>query len=425
MNKQILLLIVVLVLIVGVGLLIYFYPRHPDCAFSGWKNTLGVELDAEIQNLNAVKGKLGITDAQVHEYDALLKDYALKYDSVCQDSRAGRISQAEYTCRRRNMDNVLDDLRRFSVAIEQSKNVTDPAAQKEVVLRALDDLRANSKSQYRTGCTSAMDVNPKKLAFTGLIPERSIQVTNRGNNDLVFSVDGAPEAFDPRPPSGPLLRGTTVSISFVRTIFPLPKDQPIRLHVRTNLLDDEVIELTADAENAQLYSRLAEQVASVARNRTPTLNDALAVVESSLPQNISGDRESLKDYLAAGVLIDIGNNRGAQQALDAAITKEPSIAKQPTTAVLHGVIADKRNDPNQALRYFSTAKRLAQPTDTNVESIADLFSAAIQLRRGNQSAASAHLSNPAVHERLQRNPGSLAYAEHQFHSPALATELKF
>jgi hypothetical protein len=422
-KRQTLLLAGVIVIIVGIGLLVYLRPRQPDCAFSGWKNTIGVELDAEIQNLNAVKGKLGITDTQVREYDSLMRDYALKYDTICQDSRAGRITQAEYTCRRQNMDNVLDDLRRFGVAVEQSKSIADPNTQKEVVLKALDDLRTNSKGQYRTGCTSAMDINPKTLMFTGLVPERSIQVTNRGNNDLIFSVDGVPEAFDPRPSSGPIPRGTTISISFVRTVFPLPKDRPIRFHVRSNLLDDQEVELSVNGENAQLYSTLADQVLQASGNKPPTVGDVLLVVERSVPQAVSTDREALKNYVAAGVLINIGENAKAQQALDVAIAKEPSVAKQPATLVLTGVIADKRNQPDRALAYFATAKKFANSTDPKAGSVSDLFSAAIQLRRGNQSAASVYLRNPAVGEQLLRNPNLLVYAQQEFRYSRLSTQI--
>jgi hypothetical protein len=198
-NKNLLLITIVIVVLVALGLTVYFYPRQPDCAFLGWKNTLGIELETQVHDVDAVKGKLGITDEQVHEYDTLLKDYALKYDTACQDFRGKRISQAEYTCRRQNMDRTLNELRQFLEAIEAAKTIADPDTQKQAVLKIFDDLRASSKAQYRNGCASAVDINPKQLTFTGLVPERSIQITNRGNNDVTFSVDGLPEAFGPKP----------------------------------------------------------------------------------------------------------------------------------------------------------------------------------------------------------------------------------
>ena len=55
-----------------------------DCSFSGWKNSLGIELETQVRELDAVKGKLGITDAQIRDFDDAMRDYALKYNTACQ-----------------------------------------------------------------------------------------------------------------------------------------------------------------------------------------------------------------------------------------------------------------------------------------------------------------------------------------------------
>ena len=130
---------------------------------------------------------------------------------------------------------------------------------------------------------------------------------NRGNNDVTFSVDGLPEAFGPKPSGGPLARGFTATVSIFRTLLPLPKAQPITFHIRTNLEEDETIEITADAINAQIYKALRDQVVQLARseNREPTPQDALNVVGRSWPGN-TGYQEALKTYIAAGVLAQIG-----------------------------------------------------------------------------------------------------------------------
>ena len=167
MNKNLVLITITIGVLVAIGLTVYFFGPQRDCASSGWKNTLGVDLEAQVHDVDAVKGKLGITDAQVREYDTLLKDYALKYDTGCQDFRAQRISQAEYTCRRQNMDRILDELRQFSEAIQAAKTVADPTTQKQVVLKIFDDLRASSQAQYRTGCASAVDINPPYFYWSG------------------------------------------------------------------------------------------------------------------------------------------------------------------------------------------------------------------------------------------------------------------
>src|SRR3954449_4249133 len=125
---------------VAAALLIFWLKRpQDDCSFSGWKRTVGVELDAQVQGLEAIKSKVGISDGQVRDYDTLLKDYALKYDTACRDMRAGAMSQGEYTCLRRNMNAALDQVRRFTTAVETAKSMTDATMQKQIILRALDD----------------------------------------------------------------------------------------------------------------------------------------------------------------------------------------------------------------------------------------------------------------------------------------------
>ena len=424
MNDKLIPVAVVVVVMAAVGSYLYHCPRQSDCMFSGWKNTIGVELETEIQSVSTVKGKVGITDAQVREFDTLMKDYALKYDTACQDFLKKRISDAEYTCRRQNMDRVLDDLRQFHLALEQAKTVADPSAQKEVVFKALDILRLSSQAQYRTGCTSAVDVNPRSLTYAGLIPERSILVTNRGNNNLFFSVDGLPEAFHPYPPGGSLPRGVTLTVSILRTLFPVPESRPIRFHVRTNLQDDVEIEITTDSENTQLYQRLGNQVIDAARkaNRQPTPADAFKVVGDLLPEGTSANRGVLIDYVAAGIFSQMGRNAEAQHALDAAIHKDPSLGQQAPTLMLYGIIADQQDKPDRALEYFATAKNHSAPTDSKFKALSDLFSAAIQLRRGYRPSAMAYLSNPAVMEQIQRDPNLLNFAEKQFRSTQLGVE---
>lgn len=100
-----------------------------------------MDLDAQVKDLDAVKGRLGISDSMVRDYDNLMKDYALKYDSACQDFNAGRMSQGEYTCLRKNMNTVLDSIREFVQAVEAAKSLSDAAAQKSVTLKAFDTMQ--------------------------------------------------------------------------------------------------------------------------------------------------------------------------------------------------------------------------------------------------------------------------------------------
>ena len=417
MNKYWLVLIVI-VLLVGVGLLVFLWPR-PDCAFTGWKRTIGVELDVESKDVNAVKGKLGITDEQARDYDQLLKDYALKYDTACRDFNAKRISQAEYTCRRRNMDQTLDEIRRFAQAVQEAKTITDVSAQKEEVQKSLADFRAAAKAEYRMNCVSALDVNPKNITFTGArMIERSIQITNRGNNPLTYSVTGLPEAFDPKPPGGILpTGGPSVSVSLLRLPLPLssPAGQPIRFHVRTNLNDDEEVVVVVDEENANLYRRLGEEVKrrSQSKHNLPDLGDALEVVSEAFSTESSKHNLALTNYVAADVLLEAGNPAAARQAMDIAIANDPSLAQRPSTLLVKGIIAAQQGNSDQALDFFANAKNVAPAAETGSKSASDLFSAAVLLSQGKKESAVKHLSHQEVFDAVEKNPGLLDFAGHK------------
>jgi len=401
-------------------------PRQ-DCAFSSWKRTVGVDIEVPVNDLKTAKAKLGITDAEVRDFDALLKDYAIKYDTACQDFRAGRMSLGEYTCRRQNMDRVLDAIRSFVQAIEAAKGIADASAQKAIILGALDALRVASKANYRTGCASAMNVSPKKLTFSDSIPERSIQVSNFGNNEFSFSVVGLPESFSPKPDTGTLQRAATASVSIIRTLIPPPTNQPVRFHVRTSLLDDEEVEIVLDARNAALYDTWGKDVRSLslAENREPTVEDAVKVVEHSLPAEITAtNRDALRYFFAAGVLTQIGKNAEARQALDTAMAKDPSLERQSATLMLRGVVLYREGHSDGALRAFAAAKQFAGPEDTETKPVADLFSGAVLLSRGDGNAAAQHLSDGSVLKHVERNPDLLTFTERVFKTPNLAATVR-
>src|SRR5262249_28106324 len=143
MNKNRLLILVVIVLLAAGGLLWYLLHRHEDCAFSGWRQSVGVDIDVAVGDLDAIKSKVGITDQQTRDFDALLRDFAAKYDTDCMDYTKGRMNQAEYVCRRGKMEKTLDQVRLFLQKVQAAKALADVGAQRDIILRALDDLEGS------------------------------------------------------------------------------------------------------------------------------------------------------------------------------------------------------------------------------------------------------------------------------------------
>ena len=420
MNNKTWLILVAAVLAIAV--LIWYWRRSPDCAFSGWKNSVGVELEATISNLHTVKTKVGLNDEQIRDFDTLLKDYAIKYDGACQDFNNKRMNQSEYTCRRRNMDNTLDQIRRFIQAVEAAKSIQDPSTQRTVILDALKDLRAGSQSGYGAGCVSTMVVDPKKLTYSGHTARNSLQISNAGNNDLIFTVENLPEAFIAEPKGGQLARGVTTSVMIYRLAFPVVPSEPITIHMRSNFQEDVPIQLEVDKENAALYEAWSNQLQSVAEaeHRKPQIKDAVQIIDKSFgsTSTTGAENDGIRYLLAASMLTNAGDNSQALEAIRTATAKNPSLSMEPSTYLLRGILIDRQGRTFDALNEFAEAKRLASPADTYTMDTSDLFSCVARYKSDRETARDC-VSQPEVRAKVQRNPQWASYLAREFHDPTL------
>jgi len=402
-------------ILLAVALLIFFWPHPQDCSFSGWKKSVGVDLDVAVGDVHAIKGKVGISDDQVRDFDTLMKDFALKYDAACQDLRNHRMNQADYTCRRKNMDETLNKIRFFVEKVEAAKTLSDPAAQREIVLGALSSLEQATKPGLAGDCTSAMSVAPVKLRFEDHASEHSVQVSNSGNNAMNFSVVGLPRGFVPQPESGDIAVGHTVSVAVFRTFEPVTDSQPIRFFLHNNFRDDVPVEITLDSQNSTLYDDLASQAqsAAAAQNRPVTVDDALRVVDQSLskspapPQNT----EAMRYFLAAGVLSRAGQASAAHQALDTATAKNPALAKQPSALILRGIVSNREGKTGEALQHFAEAARLSSgtPAEKDTKALTGLLSGAA-VYSTDKNKANEILAKPDVQNTAAKNPHVLTFA---------------
>src|SRR5216684_3274381 len=401
--------------LLAVALLIFFWPHPQDCSFSGWKKSVGVDLDVAVGDVHAIKGKVGISDDQVRDFDTLMKDFALKYDAACQDFKSHRMNQAVYTCRRKNMDDTLNKIRFFVEKVEAAKTLSDPAAQREIVLGALSSLEQATKPGLAGDCTSAMSVAPVKLRFEDHASEHSVQVSNSGNNAMNFSVVGLPRGFVPQPESGDIAVGHTVSVAVFRTFEPVTDSQPIRFFLHNNFRDDVPVEITLDSQNSTLYDDLASQAqsAAAAQNRPVTVDDALRVVDQSLskspapPQNT----EAMRYFLAAGVLSRAGQASAAHQALDTATAKNPALAKQPSALILRGIVSNREGKTGEALQHFAEADRLSTgtPAEKDTKALTGLLSGAA-VYSTDKNKANEILAKPEVQDTASKNPHVLNFA---------------
>ncbi len=417
MNSKIVILIAIL--LVAVVLVIHFWPAPADCSFSGWKKTIGVDLEVAVSDVQSVKGKIGLSDDQVRDFDTLMRDFALKYDAACNDFGHKRMNQGEYSCRRKNMDDTLDKVRFFLEKVKAAKSLADPGAQREIVLKALSDLEEATKHGYAAGCASAMNVAPRKLIFEDHASEHSVQISNSGNNDISFSVADVPRGFVSQPPSGAVSIGQTVSVAVFRTYEPVTDQPPITFHLRDNFQDDVLVEIQLDQQNVSLYDDLAGKLQSVsfAQNRTPTVDDALKIVDESLPKSSTWpiqNLDSMRYFLAAGVLSRAGRASEAHRALDTATVKNPALANEPSTLILRGVVVNREGRPQEALKNFAKAKDEASgsKSEKDTRALTDLLSGGIAYKTS-RTDADKWLSEKEMQDGVKRNPEILKFAANE------------
>jgi tetratricopeptide (TPR) repeat protein len=415
MNLKTALVLLALVLILGIGA--YFFWTRDDCSFSSKKRSLGIDLEAGLSDVKAIKGKVGITDDQVRDFDELGKDLAEKYDMLCQEHKNKAVNDATYLCKRNNMDQVLDAFRSFLVKSKVAAGLSDASAQKEVVLKALADLEKLEERGYGAGCISSMTVNPKALPFLGHTSERSVQITNSGNNAFSYSVEDVPRGWLPEPASGNVAVSQTVTVAIVRTSEPVPNNPPARFRLRDNFSDEVSIELDFDQQNANVYEAMAEtlKTLSAQENHAPSVEDALQVVDDSVKASGGwksvANADSLRYFLAAGVLSRAGNTAAAHSALDQATTKNPELNRQPSTYILRGIVLKDENKPEDAVHNFATANSVAVGTKSQRETaaITGLLSGAVAEGQGKPEATT-WLGNKEVQDGVRNNPGIVDFA---------------
>jgi hypothetical protein len=321
---------------------IWYLRPEPGCAFSGWKRSVGVELDAQVAGLQEVKTKVGLSDATVREFDTLMKDYALKYDAACQDASATppRISAEEYRCLRRNMDAALNEIRQMTVAIDAARTVTDASAQQQLIVDALEALRSGMRTAYREGCPTAVDVNPKTLEFRARQTERILRIANRSERQVNYTISDYPKGFMPAPDGGKVDSAASVSVGIIRTADPLPETRPLTFRVNIGRADERQVVIEVDEQNAEVWPALGRDLhAQMGARRTPaTLEDALGVLKTNNPELRDGAGLL---FQAATLLTEVKSDAAAQDALQTAVARDQSFLTLPPVRALSGVLASR------------------------------------------------------------------------------------
>ncbi len=376
---------VFVLVVVGYFVWKFFHPTPPpdECALLAQQQASSLDIDATVKKIELARVKLNITQGQLQEVDGYLKDYGFKYAAACRDNKRKVLSDAEYNCRRDNMDKALDNLRALGPTLDAIQSIEDARTQKEIVLKYLEAFTRLAKAGYSEGCGSVLSVAPKSLSFEDHYPERSIQITNGGNRDSSYYVAELPEAFAPTPSSGEVKQSATITVSIRRAAFPVAPGSKIVFYVRDSFGSKVPVEIQVSKDNAELYSSLASQVTEQAngKHRSPTVEDAIRVVEKDFPQHLNdpGGRY----FFAAGILKQAGSFDQASRAMDLLAKTDDALYRDPSTQLLSGFVKYKQGRPDLALADFKAARASAEKSGNHrAQATSNLFAGTLLWSRG-------------------------------------------
>lgn len=404
-----------------VGLVAYIVfigldPPKPedDCALLARQQTASVDIDATVRDLELIKGRVGVTAGQVQEVDAILKDYAVRYEALCRDHRKTppTITDAEYQCRRDNMDQTLSTVRALSLTLAEVKNVQEASAQRDIVLKDIETIQKLSRDQFRANCGSALVPTPAYITFNGDVYERTIEIVNAGNRNVQYHIADLIEAFTAIHSTGPIPASQSVVVAIRRTPFPVPTNTPVSFYVGDNFGNRVPVSVLVDEENAQLYSRVAQAALSLAESesRPVSLADALVVIERDLAEATDS---SGAYFLAAGALIEAGSFAEASRAFQEVKRSDKDLYDTTPVQLLAGISEARAAASQPALMHFENA--LAYADDgAGADAASKVMLGAFYLTAGREQDAARILSDTDAKVKIQRDHGFRQYVEAKF-----------
>lgn len=392
--------------------------RLKDCRFMGFKRTIGIDIEVFAEKLGKASGKLGISSSEVREMDELLRDYAAKYEASCRDFVMGVISDAEYNCRRDNMDKALDQIRVINTILTQLPKVKDPSSQAQIVQEALNLYLELACADYRKDCGPGMEVEPRKIIFANKWPERFFEIINPGNREFTYAIVNLLEAFKPTPRSGKISAGESATVGITRQNFYVEPGKAVPFLVKNNYNEEVRAEIYVSSENAQLFDRWGAEVSNLAkaRNLLPNLEDSLAVIDKGIPKLTN---ESTRYMLAGNILLNVENFKEAELAFQQAVKMDSTILNDPSSQLVFGVLEYKQNHPEVALDHFEEAAALSWPEDTQIRASAELFSGSLLASQGHKEAAAKHFQVTGVYEKAKKESILRRFLEKLFRLPNL------
>lgn len=385
----------------------YFLLRpKDDCDYATHAKKAGVDFGATIEHVTAVKGNLGLSEADLTTLDQFRQDYAQKYSNLCHDWKRKAIANDLYNCRRENMDRVLDQFRLLSTV----SNAKD----KDQVAQALAAIKQFGTSGNSVGCSPAahLVVNPLQLSLSNDGTTVWTQVTNIGNKDARYSFDQLPLSFIPSPASGSVLSGQMVSVVFVRTKYPVP-DKEINFVLRDDSSEEIRLKITLEQLQAEVYSKLGTELRRATKG-APTLDDTVAFVKNKwrAPAN-----QGAQYLVAANLLDSVGNKTAASRAAEMSVAADTSLQTNPAAQITLALYNTKSGDtPNAqaALSYFSQSVASGPEIGS-----ARYFTGVSNLKLGNWQYAADNLCRQETRDWVEHNPDPTRFAEKELEVKSL------
>jgi len=339
------------------------------------EKTSGIDFTFTIGKVRSLQATLGLTDKDVRDFDDLLKDYGAKYETICKDySVLHTITNAEYNCRRDNMDKALDNIRALREVLGKSLGSPDSASAKKYIDSILDAAHGS----FTSGCGASLRINPTRIRIAKEV-SHTITISNVGNRNVMFGVAGVPECLLPDPRTGELNQGESRNITLWRTYYTVPSDS-FTFTIDDNFNNHILIEVTGANKlpnPTAMASDLTNQLGHL-----PTLQDALTFIGAK-------DQRTGGAYVtAAAILSSAGNSSDALNAIQMAEHINPQIKREAGIQLQSGVLQLATGDSSSALVRLRDAEL---SSDSRIADTARWYSGVTLLKSGQRNEAALYI----------------------------------
>jgi hypothetical protein len=303
------------------------------CRLSGWQEQIG--LSYSLTALKNYQGVFGLSTQEQSKLEDIQTDFALEFEALCKD-RASGVYQGKdrlYDCRRNNVNHALESLRQLRLVLSAVNTNGGAQAQRDAVDRLIDGYFRAVKDGFSDGCTAAhLELDRNEMAFSETDTEKSLDVTNAGEETVTWWVQDTPAGFLCQPSGSDQLSPKAHHPLIVYRLAGRLEGTSFAFHVMDDWKEEQAIAIkfkNAKAAAANPYGPWERTLAvTLAENMSPERQQKASFdfVSGKVPEAAP----SVRYLLTTNLLQELGYRQAAVLNLEVAARREPGIEDSPS-----------------------------------------------------------------------------------------------